>query len=61
MGTDNGQPIAELTALSPPSSAPLFAGKTLRPAFRKLAKRWKTPSRLGGGKDITDLISQDRD
>jgi prevent-host-death family protein len=58
--TDNGRPIAELTAFTPLSSVPFFARRTLRPAFQKMVESGKLRPETGD-KDITDLISEDRD
>jgi prevent-host-death family protein len=58
--TDNGEPVAELTAFKEASSIPFFAKRILRPSFRKLAKSGRLAPRLGD-KDVTDLISEDRE
>jgi prevent-host-death family protein len=58
--TDNGEPVAELTAFSEASSLPFFARRTLRPAFSELVKNGKLRPQPGD-KDITDLISEDRE
>jgi prevent-host-death family protein len=58
--TDDGKPVAELVAFTPPTAAPFFSRRTLNPAFRKLVESGKLRPRAGD-KDITDLISEDRD
>jgi prevent-host-death family protein len=58
--TDNGVPVAELTSFTRPSSPPFFAKRPLRPAFRKLAESGRLHPRPGA-KDVTILISEDRD
>ena len=58
--TDNGEPVAELTAFRQAGSVPFFARRILRPGFRKLAKSGRLVPRLGD-KDVTDLISEDRE
>jgi prevent-host-death family protein len=58
--TDNGVPVAELNSFNQPGSLPFFAKRALRPAFRKLAKSGRLHPRPGA-KDITTLISEDRD
>jgi hypothetical protein len=56
---DNGKSAAELTALKEdPSEIPYFARRKLTPASRKLMEG--TAPRPGD-RDITDLISEDRD
>jgi antitoxin (DNA-binding transcriptional repressor) of toxin-antitoxin stability system len=58
--TDNGVPVAELTFFGRSGSIPFFAKRTLRPAFRKLAESGRLEPRAGA-KDVTILISDDRD
>jgi prevent-host-death family protein len=58
--TDNGRAIAELVPLTPVSSVPFFSCRPLRPAFKKMLDGGKLRPRPGD-RDITDLISQDRD
>jgi len=58
--TDNGQAIAELVPLSQPSSIPYFARRYLRADFKKLSINGKLIPRPHD-RDITDIISQDRD
>jgi prevent-host-death family protein len=60
--TDNGKPIVELTPLAPEaaSEVPYFARRKLLPGFKKLMESGKLRPRPGE-RDITDLISEDRD
>jgi antitoxin (DNA-binding transcriptional repressor) of toxin-antitoxin stability system len=56
---DNGKPTAELTALKKePPEIPYFARRKLTPAFKKLMESTRPRP---GDRDITDLISEDRD
>jgi prevent-host-death family protein len=59
--TDNGKPIVELIPLAPEADeVPYFALRKFRPAFKKMmeAGAFNMPT---GKRDITDLISEDRD
>jgi len=59
--TDNGHAIAELVPLAQtPSSLPFFSRRVLRPDFKKMVINGKLRPRPQD-RDITDLISQDRD
>ena len=58
--TDNGRPIAEIVPLVATSSVPFFARRRLRPAFQKMQEQGKLLPKAGD-RDITDLISEDRD
>ena len=58
--TDNGEAIAELVPLVPRSSEPFFSRRHLRPAFKKMLDQGKLRPRPQD-RDITDLISEDRD
>ena len=53
--TDRGKPVARLTAIDEHSRPNPFAARTLRPGFARLA------GKLGGGRDSTRLVSDDRD
>ncbi len=58
---DNGKPAAELTALKQgPPEVPYFARRKPTPAFKKLMESGALEPRPGD-RDITDLISEDRD
>jgi prevent-host-death family protein len=60
--TDNGKPIIELTPLAPEAESEVayFARRKLLPGFKKLMESGKL-RRRPGQRDITDLISEDRD
>jgi prevent-host-death family protein len=60
--TDNGKPIIELKPLAPEavSETPYLARRKLRPEFKKLRDAGVFRPRPGD-RDITDLISEDRD
>jgi prevent-host-death family protein len=59
--TDNGTPIVELTPLMPEApSTPYFARRKLRPEFKKMMEQGDLRPRPGD-RDITNLISEDRD
>ena len=58
--TDNGHAIAELVPLTSTSSTPFFSQRPLLPAFKKMMAKGKFRPRPQD-RDITDLISQDRD
>ena len=60
--TDNGKPVVELKPLTPEDKAevPYFARRKLRPAFKKMEEEGAFTMRPGD-RDITDLISEDRD
>jgi len=58
--TDHGKPIAELAPLSVRESRPFFSQRKLRSDFQKLsaAGKLRPPA---GARDITDLISDERE
>ncbi len=58
--TDHGKPIAELAPLSANDPKPFFSRRKLRTDFAKLsaAGKFRPPA---GTRDITDLISEERD
>ena len=58
--TDHGKPIAELTPLAETSAKPYFARRVLSPGFKKMADAGAFRPKPGT-RDITDLISEDRD
>jgi len=60
--TDNGKPVVELKPLAPEaeSEVPYFARRKLRPAFKKMQEEGAFTPRPGS-RDVTDLISEDRD
>jgi prevent-host-death family protein len=59
--TDNGKPIVELTPLAAEiPSTPYFSRRKLRPEFKKMMEEGVLRPRPGD-RDITDLISEDRD
>jgi prevent-host-death family protein len=58
--TDNGTPVAELVALFPTPSTPFFSRRVLSPAYKKMLEQGKLPPR-SCDRDITALISEDRD
>ena len=53
--TDRGKPVARITAIDADSRPNPFAARTLRPGFARLA------GKLGGGRDSTRLVSDDRE
>jgi prevent-host-death family protein len=61
--TSHGKPAAELTALKPEvgkKEVPYFARRKLLPAYKKLLESGALKPRPGD-RDITELISEDRD
>jgi prevent-host-death family protein len=59
--TANGKPAAELTALSKEKEeVPYFAQRKLTPGYKKFLESGAYTARPGD-RDITDLISEDRD
>ncbi|MGF1450338.1 MAG: hypothetical protein ACFB20_13100 [Opitutales bacterium] len=59
--TDNGEPIAEIRSLTGGGEdAPYFANRKLLPKYKKLQKSGALRPRVGR-RDITELISEDRD
>jgi antitoxin (DNA-binding transcriptional repressor) of toxin-antitoxin stability system len=59
--TANGKPAAELSALKEgPKEIPYFARRKLTPAFKKLMESGALRPRPGD-RDMTDIISEDRD
>jgi prevent-host-death family protein len=58
--TDNGDAIAELVPLAPAPSTPFFSRRILRPAYKKMLEQGRLRPRPGD-RDITELISEDRD
>jgi prevent-host-death family protein len=59
--TAHGKPAAELTALKKePKEVPYFARRKITPAFKKLMESGALKPRPGE-RDITELISEDRD
>ncbi len=59
--TDRGKPIAELQPSTPPPGGENpWKTRQLRPAFKKSMERGAFRPRAGD-RDITDLISEDRD
>ena len=55
--TDNGRVVAKIVPLTEPPQVPYFARRKPSAAFKKLDSSRKT----GGGADITQAISEDRD
>lgn len=53
--THRGKPVARITAIDEHSRPNPFAARTLRPGFARLA------GKLGGGRDTTRLVSDDRE
>ena len=53
--TDRGKTIAKIVPEEPLPEVPYFARRKLTPAFRKIM------SKLQGGTDSTQIISEDRD
>jgi antitoxin (DNA-binding transcriptional repressor) of toxin-antitoxin stability system len=58
--TDNGHAIAEVVALAPTTSTPFFSRRVLQSAFQKMREQGKFRPR-SQDRDITDVISGDRD
>lgn len=58
--TDHGKPIAELAPLSPAETTPFFSRRKLRSSFAKASAAGKLRPRAGD-RDITALISEERD
>jgi antitoxin (DNA-binding transcriptional repressor) of toxin-antitoxin stability system len=53
--TDRGKPVARLVQAGPPSSGNKFRERRLLPAYKKYMD---LPI---GGRDVTEIISEDRD
>jgi antitoxin (DNA-binding transcriptional repressor) of toxin-antitoxin stability system len=55
--TDRGKTVAKIVPDSGLATTPYFARRKLRPEFRRLTASGK----FRGGKDSTDMISEERD
>jgi prevent-host-death family protein len=56
--TDRGEPIAKIVPQPKPPKVPYFARRQMSPEFKKL---WESGKLGAGGKDITEMISEDRE
>ena len=55
--TDRGATVAKIIPQEAPKEIPYFARRKMSPAFKKLYQSGK----LKGGRDVTELISEDRE